>query len=71
MAEVFYQNEPPAGPMYLLTPAILKVCCKAIPCQINYLIDEAVDVGKGCNAIISMKYMGLASVMSTSKWTTV
>ena len=44
------------GPMYFLTPckcAIFWVCCEAIPHQINYLIDEAVDMGKGSNAIVS------------------
>ena len=27
--------------------------CEAIPQQVNYLIDEAVDVGKGANVTIS------------------
>ena len=30
------------------------MCCEAIPRQVNYLIDEAVDMGKGSNAIVSM-----------------
>jgi len=34
--------------------AIFEVCCEAIPHEINYLIDEAVDKGKGSNAIVSM-----------------
>ena len=41
--------------MYFLTPrkcAIFGVCCEAIPRQVNYLIDEAVDMGKG--AVVSM-----------------
>ena len=45
------------GPVYFLTPrkyAIFGVCHEAIPRQINYLIDEAVDMGKGSNAIVSM-----------------
>ena len=45
------------GPMYFLTPmkcAIFGVCCEALPRQVNYLIDEAVDTGKGANSIISM-----------------
>ena len=29
------------------------VCCEAIPKQINYLIDECVDTGKGANTIVS------------------
>ena len=56
--QVFYPNNPlQPGPMYFLTPrkcAIFRVCCKAIPGQINYLIDKAVDMGKGSNAIVSM-----------------
>lgn len=43
--------------MYILTPrkcTIFGVCCEVILRQINYLIDEAVDIGKGSNAIISM-----------------
>ena len=56
--QVFYPNDPlQPGPMYFLTPrkcAIFGVCCEAIPRQVNYLIDEAVDMGKGSNAIVSM-----------------
>ena len=56
--QVFYPNDPlQPGPMYFLTPrkcSIFGVCCEAIPRQVNYLIDEAVDVGKGANAIVSM-----------------
>ena len=56
--QVFYPNDPlQPGPMYLLTPrkcSIFGVCCEALPRQVNYLIDEAVDVGKGANAIVSM-----------------
>ena len=48
--QVFYPNDPlQPGPMYFLTP---RKC--AIPRQINYLIDEAVNMGKGFNAIVSM-----------------
>ena len=45
------------GPVYFLTPrkcAIFRVCCEGIPRQINYLIDEAVDTGKGANTFISL-----------------
>ena len=56
--QVFYPNDPlQPGPMYFLTPrkcAIFGVCCEAIPRQVMYLIDEAVDMGKGSNAIVSM-----------------
>ena len=44
------------GPIYFKTPrkcAIFGVMCEAIPWQINYLIDEASDAGKGANATIS------------------
>ena len=34
--------------------SIFGVCCKAIPRQINYLLDEAVDTGTGANAVVSM-----------------
>ena len=33
---------------------IFGVCCEAISRQIKYLIDEAVNIGKGSNAIVSM-----------------
>ena len=56
--QVFYPNDPlQPGPMYFLTPckcAIFGVCAKSIPRQVNYLIDEAVDMEKGVNAIVSM-----------------
>ena len=56
--QVFYPNDPlQPGPLYFLTPrkcAIFGVCCESIPRQVNYLIDEAVDMGKGSNAIVSM-----------------
>ena len=48
--QVFYPNNPlQPGPMYFLTRrkcATFEVCCEAIPRQVNYLIDEAVDVGR-------------------------
>ena len=56
--QVFYPFDPlQPGPVYFLTPrkcAIFGVCNEAIPRQINYLIDEAVDCGKGANSIVSM-----------------
>ena len=30
------------------------ICCESIPRQVNFLIDEAVDAGKGSNTICSM-----------------
>ena len=44
------------GPIYFLTPrrcGIFGICCEAIPKQMDYLTDEAVDCGKGVNCIIS------------------
>ncbi|XP_065893388.1 uncharacterized protein [Dysidea avara] len=56
--QVHYPSNPfQPGPIYFLTPrkcAIFGVCCEAVPRQINYLIDEASNVGKGGNTIISM-----------------
>ena len=45
------------GPIYILTPrkvALFGICCEAIPRHINFIIDEASDVGKGANAVVSM-----------------
>ena len=47
----------PAGPIYFLTPrkaAIFGVCCEAIPRQVNFVIDEASDTGKGANTVVSL-----------------
>ena len=44
------------GPIYFKAPrkcGIFGVICEAIPRQVNYLIDEAVSVGKGANSTIS------------------
>ena len=44
------------GPIYFKTPrkcGIFGITNEAIPRQVNYLIDEAVDVGKGANSTIS------------------
>ena len=40
--------------------AILGGCCEGIPCQIDYLIDEALDTKKGTNNIISLQHHLLA-----------
>ena len=34
--------------------AVFGVCCEGVPRQVNYLIDEASDVGKGANTVISL-----------------
>ena len=56
--QVHYPSDPlKSGPIYFLIPrkcGIFGLCCEAIPRQINYLIDEASDTGKGANTIVSM-----------------
>ena len=56
--QVHYPSDPQQpGPVYFLTPrkcAIFGVCCEGIPQQVNYLIDEAVDTGKGANTVVSL-----------------
>ena len=56
--QVHYPSAPlQPGPIYFLTPrkcGIFGVCCEAVARQINYLIDEASDTGKGSNTIVSM-----------------
>ena len=56
--QVHYPSDPlQPGPIYFLTPrkcGIFGVCCEAIPRQVNYLIDEATDTGKGANTIVSL-----------------
>ena len=45
------------GPIYFLTPrkaAIFGVCCEAIPRQVNFVIDEASETGKGANTVVSL-----------------
>ena len=38
------------GPTYFLTP---RICIQALPCQVNFLTEEACDTSKGANNIIS------------------
>ena len=68
--QVLYPNDPQQpGSMYFLTPrkcAIFGVSCEAIPRQVNYLIDESVDTGKGANTILSMLTPSL--LRSTWAW---
>ena len=56
--QVHYPSNPmQPGPIYFLTPrkaAIFGVCCEAIPRQINFIIDEASDTGKGANTVVSL-----------------
>ena len=56
--QVHYPHNPlQPGPMYFKTArkcAIFGVCCEGLPHQINYLIDEASDTGKGANTVVSL-----------------
>ena len=56
--QVHYPSNPlQPGPIYFLTPrkcGIFGVCCEGIPLQLNYLIDESVDCGKGANTVVSL-----------------
>ena len=56
--QVHYPSNPlQPGPIYFLTPrkaAIFGVCCEAMPRQVNFVIDEASDTGKGANTVISL-----------------
>ena len=45
------------GPVYFLTPrkcSIFGVCCEALPRQVNFLVDKAINTGKGVNTVVSM-----------------
>ena len=53
----FPSNPLQPGPIYFKTPrkcGIFGVMCEAIPCQVNFLIDESVQCGKGANTVISL-----------------
>ena len=56
--QVHYPHNPlQPGPMYFKTArkcAVFGVCCEGIPRQVNYLIDEASDTGKGANTVVSL-----------------
>lgn len=55
--QIHYPSKPlQPGPMYFMTPrkcGIFGVCCRGMPVQVNYLIDEGMASTKGSNAIIS------------------
>ena len=52
-----YPSDPlQPGPIYFLTPrkcGLFGVCCEAFPRQVTYLVDEAMDTGKGANTVVS------------------
>lgn len=55
--QLHYPTDPNQhDPIYFKTPrkcALFGICCEAIPCQINFLIDESVQTAKGSNSTIS------------------
>ena len=55
--QVHYPDDPlQPGPIYFLTPrkcVMFGLHCEAIPRQVTYLCDEAVDTGKGSNSVVS------------------
>ena len=57
-SQVHYPSNPlQPGSIYFLTPrkaALFGICCEAIPRQVNYIIDEASDTGKGANTVVSI-----------------
>ena len=56
--QVHYSHNPlQPGPVYFQTAwrcAIFGICCEGIPRQVNYLIDEVSDTGKGANTVASL-----------------
>ena len=54
---LFPFNSQQPGPIFFKTPrkcGVFGICCEAQSTQINYLIDEADDIGKGANVTISL-----------------
>ena len=52
------------GPIYFKVPrkvGIFGICCESLPRQVNFLIDEAGNMGKGANATISYLHYFLAN----------
>ena len=58
LPQLHYPSNPwQPGPIYFMTPrkaALVGLCCEAIPRQVNFIIDEASDTGKGANAVVSI-----------------
>ena len=56
--QVHYPSNPlQPGPIFFKTPrkcALFGVCCEAFPKQVNFLLDECVQTGKGANCVISL-----------------
>ena len=55
------------GPIYLMTPrkcSVLGVNCEALPCQVNFLTDEAGECGKSANDVFTTFWRHTGSVRS-------
>ena len=68
--QVHYPHNPlQPGPMYFKTArkcAVFGICCEGIPRKINYLIDEASDVGKGANTLFRRTFSDCTSLEDIS-----
>ena len=61
--QVHYPSNPlQVGPIFFKTPrkcGLFGVCCEALSSQVNFLLEEAVDVGKGANCVVSLLHFFL------------
>uniref|UniRef100_A0A1X7TS77 Uncharacterized protein n=1 Tax=Amphimedon queenslandica TaxID=400682 RepID=A0A1X7TS77_AMPQE len=78
--QVHYPIDPlQPGPIYFLTPrkcGLFGVCCEAFPKQVTYLVDKAMNTGKGqvllsAMSITTLKNHGVNASMIISMLTTV
>ena len=71
--QVHYPHNPlQPGPMYFKTArkcAMFGVCCEGVPRQVNYLLDEASDVGTGANTL-SPPFLSTPWVGGDQRWPT-
>ncbi|KAK3786324.1 hypothetical protein RRG08_056921 [Elysia crispata] len=54
---IYPSNPLQPGPIFFKTPrkcGLLSVACEAIPCQVNFLLEECVATGKGANCVVSL-----------------
>ena len=56
--QVHYPSNPlQPGPIFFKTPrkcGLFGVACEALPCQVNFLLEECVSTGKGANCVVSL-----------------
>lgn len=53
----FPSNPLQPGPIFFKSPrkcAVFGICCEALSSQVNFLLDECCDVGKGANCVVSL-----------------